>query len=144
MLNNATIAVDFDGVIHSYTSGWKGYEVIPDIPVPGAIVWLVSLMQSFSRVVIVSSRAATVEGVQAIREWLNFYASAEQQAALENLEITHGKVPAKVYIDDRAFRFEGIFPTIQELAEFEPWKPPSLRQVPIETAEDAMLQRGEP
>ena len=32
-----TILVDFDGVIHSYTSVLKGARVIPDLPVPGAI-----------------------------------------------------------------------------------------------------------
>lgn len=29
------VVLDFDGVIHAYTSGWKGLTVIPDPPVPG-------------------------------------------------------------------------------------------------------------
>lgn len=28
-----TVSFDFDGVIHSYRSGWKGAAVIPDPPV---------------------------------------------------------------------------------------------------------------
>ena len=35
-----TVCVGFDGVIHSYVSGWRGAAVIPDPAVPGAIAWL--------------------------------------------------------------------------------------------------------
>ena len=30
-----TVVFDFDGVIHSYKSGWRGASIIPDPPVPG-------------------------------------------------------------------------------------------------------------
>src|SRR5690348_3599913 len=39
-MKNPIICVDFDGVVHSYSSGWKGVSVIPDPPVPGAIEWI--------------------------------------------------------------------------------------------------------
>lgn len=31
------LCLDFDGVCHSYTSGWKGAAVIPDPAVPGLV-----------------------------------------------------------------------------------------------------------
>ena len=31
------LCLDFDGVIHSFTSGWRGAGIIPDPPVPGAL-----------------------------------------------------------------------------------------------------------
>lgn len=34
------LCVDFDGVIHSYTSGWQGETIIADPPVKGALKWL--------------------------------------------------------------------------------------------------------
>lgn len=41
------IAVDFDGVLHSYISGWKGARNIPDPPTPGAIRWLSIMLEGY-------------------------------------------------------------------------------------------------
>lgn len=125
-MGRSTIAVDFDGVLHSYTSGWKGPHVISDPPVRGAIEWLWNLYQRFD-VVIVSSRARTWRGRRAIRCWLRDHAGnlwPEQCSftrGLIDIPVTNRKVPALVYIDDRAFRFEGEFPTPIELAGMKPW-----------------------
>jgi len=34
------ICIDFDGVIHSYKSGWKRARNIPNPPVEGTIDWM--------------------------------------------------------------------------------------------------------
>ena len=50
------LCLDFDGVLHSYTSGWKGARVIPDPPVEGAIDFLSRALDDF-RVAVYSSRS---------------------------------------------------------------------------------------
>ena len=45
MKGKPTIVFDFDGVIHSYTSGWRGLEVIPDPPVDG----IREMIENFAR-----------------------------------------------------------------------------------------------
>ena len=48
-----TICVDFDGVIHSYTSGWDGDPVPHDMPVLGAKQAIAALRENY-RVVVCS------------------------------------------------------------------------------------------
>ena len=121
-----TIAVDFDGVIHSYISGWRGAHVIPDLPVEGAIEWLDGLLLRF-HVVIVSTRARTWRGRRAIRRWLrdhckNAWLEHWTHPGFESIQVTAKKVPALVYIDDRAMRFEGEFPSTDALKDYAiPW-----------------------
>jgi hypothetical protein len=55
MTAKPALVLDFDGVIHSYTSGWKGADVIPDPPTPGAREAIRTLRETY-RVVVNSSR----------------------------------------------------------------------------------------
>lgn len=64
-----TVAVDFDGVLHSYTSPWVSASFIPDPPVPGAIEWLFRTIQKFY-IAITSTRNHQRGGVRAMRRWL--------------------------------------------------------------------------
>lgn len=63
------LALDFDGVLHSYTSGWKGPRTIPDPPVPGALEFLTNAVTRFD-VHIFSSRSRYIGGRWAMRRWL--------------------------------------------------------------------------
>jgi len=40
------VCLDFDGVIHSYTSGWQGIESADDPPVPGAFDFIDTALAS--------------------------------------------------------------------------------------------------
>jgi hypothetical protein len=111
------VCVDFDGVIHSYVSGWQGPGVIPDPPVPGAIEWLNEIGTRYV-VVILTTRAASPDGVRAVRRWLRERGHLDW----EGVAVTDRKPPAVLDVDDRAGRFEGAFPTQDEIRTFRPWR----------------------
>lgn len=112
-----TVAVDFDGVLHSYTSPWVDASVIPDPPVAGAADWLNAIREDFE-VVIFTTRGNCDEGREAVRWYLG--EAGVRDAA--SLVVTHEKIPALVYIDDRALRFDGKnFPTAREVHQLKPW-----------------------
>ena len=63
------LSLDFDGVIHSYTSGWQGARNIPDPPVDGAIKFLTEATEHFT-VAIFSSRSRYWGGRRAMKRYL--------------------------------------------------------------------------
>lgn len=126
-MNKPILCMDFDGVIHSYTSGWKGAAIIPDPPVPGALPWLYEASRVF-QVVIYSSRSKDPEALTAMRMWLNFHAhtSLSDSAAevlLSLITFAHEKPAAFLTIDDRAIEFDGDWSKLNpdKLREFKPW-----------------------
>ena len=86
-----TVAIDFDGVIHSYMTKWEGASIIPDPPVEGAFNMVLEYMENF-RVVIMSSRARHDGTIEAMRNW--FLKHGFPADKLEKLEITGTKIPA--------------------------------------------------
>ena len=134
-----TISVDFDGVLHSYASKWTKASEILDPPVPGAIAWLHHLLGSNLDVAVFSTRNHQWGGKKAMRKWLvehfTLYfmtESAERfnrheaetlaKSYVERIKFPLFKPPALVYVDDRAFRFEGDnWPTAQAVHQMRPW-----------------------
>ncbi len=130
------LCIDFDGVLHSYVSGWLGPRNIPDPPVPGAIKWLRSLLsdpESIScmapryldyNVQIYSSRSRHWFARYYMKSWLmmQFVRAGYDRHCIELLKFPKEKPPASILIDDRGFRFEGKFPTTEELKKLlKPW-----------------------
>ncbi len=64
-----TIVLDFDGVIHSYTSGWKGPRVITDPVVPGAMEFLYYMTEDY-QIAIYSSRSHYFGGRRAMKKYI--------------------------------------------------------------------------
>ena len=123
------LCVDFDGVIHSYDSGWQGATVIPDPPTPGVLFWLAEAIDHF-RVVVYSSRSKEEGAILAMRKWLQEW--LEKRFNLEHpiikrilaeVEFAHEKPVAFLTIDDRAICFQGDWTRLapSELLKFKPW-----------------------
>lgn len=114
-MSKRTVCLDFDGVVHSYASGWKGAACIPDPPVCGIKEAIDELRNNGYYIVICSTRAKSEEGLVAIREWLNRMGIAVD-------DVTADKPPAICYIDDRAICFDGHPETLaRKIRDFKPW-----------------------
>jgi hypothetical protein len=148
-----TICVDFDGVIHSYTSGWKGPRTIPDPPVPGALEWIATMAQEPGfKIAIYSSRSRYFGARFVMRRWLiremiklcpSYETSPRPlkdaiakvafadpwdderrwgiKRLVDRIDFPTRKPAAWITIDDRAFCFEGSFPSKIQLISFMPW-----------------------
>jgi hypothetical protein len=121
------LCLDFDGVVHSYTTPWVAPHIIPDEPVTGALAFIQEALKTF-RVMIYSSRSADPEGIRAMQIWLReqAYANAKHLDApdlgwLLDVEWPMQKPPAFLTIDDRAIMFTGTWPAIADLVAFKPW-----------------------
>lgn len=134
MKKKPILCLDFDGVLHSYMSGWKGPEIIPDPPVPGAIRFILDAMEHFE-VHIFSSRSSWDNGIDAMKAWLQTEATKylHSKAGLsseslhnflllvDSIHFPREKPPAFLTIDDRAICFRGEWPEIKDLRDFKPW-----------------------
>lgn len=134
-MSKPILCLDFDGVIHSYSSGWKGADVIPDPPVPGAVAFICDALSHF-RVAIYSSRSGQPGGIAAMEKWLHeamlaegVYPPETAEGLLDQIEWPTEKPPAMVTIDDRALTFTGNWEDFApvDLLTFQPWnKRPAL------------------
>lgn len=110
-----TVVFDFDGVIHSYKSGWKGETEIPDPPVPGIREAIDRIILAGFRVVVVSTRCKRPEGVEAVRQYLDRYSILVDGIQAE-------KQPTVCRIDDRAICFDGHPENLlEQIINFRPW-----------------------
>ena len=147
------VALDFDGVLHSYASGWTG--AIPlDPPVPGAQEFCGALIQRGYKIVIFSTRAhpklgkgprefidlarpnddgswenvgekGVTLGAYAMRQWFRHHGFP---AEVCNATITHKKEHADLFVDDRGFRFEGNYDEVLDYLLANPTAKPWTKQ----------------
>lgn len=114
-MSKGTICFDFDGVIHSYTSGWQGVDVIPDPPVPGIKEAIAGIRADGYMVVVHSSRSSGSIGREAMKEWMGNYGIIVDG-------ISEYKPPALITIDDRVICFDGNPTTLlDKIKNFKTW-----------------------
>jgi hypothetical protein len=125
------LAIDVDGTLNSYRSGWTRADHFPDPPNPGALRALARYLKRF-RVAVVSSRFSGLEvpperAMRSCRRWLARYGFPEDRILVGASTIPAGYVTivpfrpqAHVTIDDRGWRFTGEWPDPADLLHFEP------------------------
>lgn len=126
-MNKPILCLDFDGVIHSYSSGWQGADCCPDPAVPGTVDFIVRAVEHF-RVAVFSSRSNQTMGIEAMQFWLKcqFYKQMDAPEAdpiLAQIDWPREKPPALITIDDRALTFTGDWAdfSVDKLRAFQPW-----------------------
>lgn len=122
-----TVAIDFDGVIHSYHLGWQDGSIYGYM-MPSAIETIDGLMESGVAVFIHTSREP-----ESVARWMSANSSLTMTTEAEWVDeshhlpkfwnetdtvlVTNRKLPALVYVDDRALRFNSWTETADRLWE---------------------------
>ena len=102
---SSNIAIDFDGVIHNFDKGWYDGTCYGE-PLPGALESIRKLSEKFD-IIIFTAKAKPNRplvngktGKQLVEEWLIKHGVRDCVK-----EITSEKPRARLYIDDKAYRF---------------------------------------
>ena len=123
------LCLDFDGVIHKYTSKWTNAETISDDVTDGFFEWAEQAAQYFT-LVIYSSRSKSTEAITAMqfwmyeqrKKWRSKGGTHEIESPL-SFEFASEKPAAFLTIDDRAITFDGNWQKLKpdDLLKFKPW-----------------------
>lgn len=121
MKGKLILCLDFDGVIHSYTSPWEKADIIPDPVVDGFYEWLEEVTKKF-QIHVFSSRSSQFGGRNAMVTYIRDNApEGYSKEILNQIFYPLTKPAAFLTIDDRGMRFTGTWPDVDKLLSFKPW-----------------------
>lgn len=116
-----TIAVDFDGVIHSYHRGWQDGSIYGQ-PILGSIQALSTLMRDHAVFVHTTREPSQVAG------WIEQSSERVIRCTVRPVElfweelgvllVTNRKLPAVAYVDDRGIRFQSWAQALGDLSRY--------------------------
>lgn len=116
-MSKPILALDFDGTLNSFTSGYTSPTEVPDAPVVGAREFCGKALEYFE-VVVTGPRTNHAAGVDAIRHWLQKHNFPEEIFITEEGDIP----PSFLTLSARAQTFTGKFPDEpKKLLAFRPW-----------------------
>lgn len=140
----STVAVDFDGVIHTYERGWGDGTIYGDF-MPGAVVGLSRLMSNYAVFVHTTRNASQVarwiedrsgHGIECTTQIHPLPWKRKFWNQRGYLLVTNRKLPAIAYIDDRAIRFENWDQALADLASGG--RPPAPQKTGLDAAQEAV------
>lgn len=118
MTYKRSVCVDFDGTLTPSAKPFVAAALIEEEPTPGAVEWFNSLVKAGMFVTVYTCRANNPEGAAAIRDWL----LAKGFLVSSCVWIAASKPHCDVYVDDKAWRFDGKnFPSIEQINRLIPW-----------------------
>jgi 5'(3')-deoxyribonucleotidase len=114
-LNN--IAIDFDGVIHTFDKGFHDGTCYGD-PIEGALIAIKELSKRYN-IIIFTAKAKpdrplvnNKTGTELVTEWLTKYGVMKHISL-----VTSEKPRAQIYIDDKGYHFTNWADTIISIGE---------------------------
>lgn len=107
---NLAVCFDFDGVIHKYRKGWQDGSIYDEYN--KNVIDLIVVLQHMNIPVFICS----TRNPQQIKEWLDKTIIGFKNEIINDdtmfwndlnvVGITNKKLPAQLYIDDRAYKYE--------------------------------------
>ncbi|WP_019629693.1 hypothetical protein [Actinomadura atramentaria] len=112
------IGLDFDGPVHRYSRGWDD-GTIYDPPAEGAVEGVHELMKRDAVFIFTARTSLLLVGAWLIQHGIPALLDNGRHQFWNRRElvlVTNRKLPARVYIDDRAYRFTSWAQAFEELA----------------------------